>query len=88
MAPRAASSEDDETLVCQRGSTRRTRKQISTAGAGVEEPDIMRTIEEEAREVLDMSIEQLRTSDAEDNSASSKDNRMHFMHILECKIYF
>ncbi|XP_030585374.1 separin [Archocentrus centrarchus] len=76
VVPRAASSEDDETLVCQPGSTRRTRKQISMAAAGVEEPDIMRTIEEETHEVLDISIEQLRTSDAEDNSASSKDNNV------------
>lgn len=83
VVPRAASSED-ETLVCRPGSTRRTRKQVSAAAAdAVEEPDTMRTIEEETPEILDMSIEQLRTSDAEDNSASSKDNSMYFVHILE-----
>lgn len=85
VVPRAASSED-ETLVCRPGSTRRTRKQVSAAAAdAVEEPDTMRTIEEETPEILDMSIEQLRTSDAEDNSASSKDNSMYFVHILEHK---
>uniref|UniRef100_A0A3Q4MVM5 separase n=1 Tax=Neolamprologus brichardi TaxID=32507 RepID=A0A3Q4MVM5_NEOBR len=73
VVPRAASSED-ETLVCRPGSTRRTRKQASADA--VEEPDTMRTIEEETPEILDMSIEQLRTSDAEDNSAASKDNNL------------
>lgn len=83
VVPRAASSED-ETLVCRPGSTRRTRKQVSAAAAdAVEEPDTMRTIEEETPEILDMSIEQLRTSDAEDNSAASKDNSMYFVHILK-----
>lgn len=82
VVPRAASSED-ETLVCRPGSTRRTRKQVSADA--VEEPDTMRTIEEETPEILDMSIEQLRTSDAEDNSAASKDNSMYFVHILELK---
>uniref|UniRef100_A0A3Q4HSX9 separase n=1 Tax=Neolamprologus brichardi TaxID=32507 RepID=A0A3Q4HSX9_NEOBR len=82
VVPRAASSED-ETLVCRPGSTRRTRKQASADA--VEEPDTMRTIEEETPEILDMSIEQLRTSDAEDNSAASKDNSMYFVHILELK---
>lgn len=80
VVPHAASSED-ETLVCRPGSTRRTRKQVSAAA--VEEPDTMRTIEEETPEILDMSIEQLRTSDAEDNSAASKDNSMYFVHVLE-----
>ncbi|XP_006807618.1 separin [Neolamprologus brichardi] len=75
VVPRAASSED-ETLVCRPGSTRRTRKQASADA--VEEPDTMRTIEEETPEILDMSIEQLRTSDAEDNSAASKDNNVDF----------
>ncbi|XP_029357952.1 separin [Echeneis naucrates] len=62
------SSEEDESLVCQRASTRRgrTRKELSRAEAEtMEEPDKMRTIEEETNEVLDISIEQLRTSDTE-----------------------
>ncbi|XP_073323552.1 separin isoform X2 [Pagrus major] len=74
--PRATSSEDDETLVRQAASTRRgrTRRELSKAEAdSVEEPDKMRTIEEETTEVLDVSIEQLRTSDTEteDNPASN-----------------
>ncbi|KAM8756416.1 separin isoform 1-T1 [Acanthopagrus schlegelii] len=76
--PRATSSEDDEALVRQAASTRRgrTRRELSRAEAdSVEEPDKMRTIEEENTEVLDISIEQLRTSDTEteDNPTSSKD---------------
>lgn len=73
------SSEDEESLVCQAASTRRgrSRRELSKAEAdSVEEPDKMRTIEEEANQVLNISIEQLRTSDseeAEDRSASSKD---------------
>ncbi|XP_040891017.1 separin isoform X2 [Toxotes jaculatrix] len=75
---RATSSEDDETLVCQPPSTRRgrTRKDLSKKETEpVEEPDKMRTIEEETNEVLDISIEQLRTSDTEteDNPASNID---------------
>nr|XP_020448836.1 separin [Monopterus albus] len=73
----ATSSEDDETL-CQPASIRRgrTRRQLtSTDSATVEEPDKFRTIEEETNEVLDMSTEQLRTSDTETEPvpASSKD---------------
>ncbi|XP_070758909.1 separin [Enoplosus armatus] len=81
--PRAPSSEDDDTLVCQPPSTRRgrTRRELSRAEAdSVEEPDKMRTIEEETPKVLDISIEQLRTSDTEteDNPASSKDIDIDF----------
>ncbi|XP_054473293.1 separin [Anoplopoma fimbria] len=74
-----ATSEDDESLVLPSASTRRgrTRRELSRAEADpVEEPDKMRTIEEETAQVLNISIEQLRTSDceeAEDNPASSKD---------------
>ncbi|XP_070698763.1 separin [Pempheris klunzingeri] len=80
---RALSSEDDETLVCLSASTRRgrTRRELSRAEADpLEEPDKMRTIEEETTEVLDISIEQLRTSDTEtdDNPASSKDIDIDF----------
>ncbi|KAL7408511.1 hypothetical protein ABVT39_024602 [Epinephelus coioides] len=82
-APRATSSEDDETLVCQPASTRRgrTRREVSRAEAdSMEEPDKMRTIEEETTEVLDISIEQLRTSDteSEDSPASRKDIDIDF----------
>ncbi|XP_023279429.1 separin isoform X2 [Seriola lalandi dorsalis] len=75
--PRTTSSEDEKSLVCQPPATRRgrTRRELSRAEAEtLEEPDKMRTIEEEINEVLDMSIEQLRTSDTEteDNPASSK----------------
>ncbi|XP_030276632.1 separin isoform X2 [Sparus aurata] len=74
--PRATSSEDDEALVRQAASTRRgrTRRELSRAEAdSVEEPDKMRTIAEENAEVLDISIEQLRTSDTEteDNPTSN-----------------
>lgn len=56
-------------------STRRgrTRRELSRAEAdSIEELEKMRTIDEKTTEVLDLSIEQLRTSDTEDNSASSK----------------
>lgn len=74
--PPATSSENDDTLIGQPTSTRRgrTRRELSrTEAEAVEEPDKMRTIDEETTEVLDISIEELRTSDTEDNSASSKD---------------
>ncbi|KAI3370171.1 hypothetical protein L3Q82_024954, partial [Scortum barcoo] len=79
--PQASSSEDDQALVSQSASTRRgrTRRELSRAEVdSVEEPDKMRTIEEETPEVLDISIEQLRTSDTEDNPTSSKDIDIDF----------
>ena len=82
--PRATSSEDDEVLVSQAATKRRgrTRRELSRTGAEtVEEPDIMRTIEEEITEVLDISTEQLRTSDTEDNPASTKDIGVYFVYI-------
>lgn len=90
--PRDPSTEDDETLVCQPASTRRgrTRRESSRAEAdSVEEPDKMRTIEEETTEVLDISIEQLRTSDTdtEDSLASSKDIGMYFVHMVKLPFY-
>ncbi|TKS71578.1 Separin [Collichthys lucidus] len=80
---RVTSSDDDEALTVKAASTRRgrSRRELSIAEAdSVEEPDKMRTIEEETAEVLDISIEQLRTSDTEieDNSASSKDIDVDF----------
>lgn len=69
-----SSSEDDEALVYRAAPTRRgrARKDLSrTEGDSVEEPDKMRTIDEELTEALNISIEQLRTSDAEDNPASA-----------------
>lgn len=86
---RATSSEDDEALVRQSASTRRgrSRKELSRAEAdSVDEPDKMRTIEEETTEVLDISIEQLRTSDTEDNPASSKDIGVFFVHMVKLPI--
>lgn len=76
--PRLISSEDDETVACQPASARRgrTRRELARSEKeSVEEPDKMRTIEEETNDVLDLSIEELRTSDTEtdDNPASSKD---------------
>ncbi|XP_065811017.1 separin [Labrus bergylta] len=78
---RATSSEDDGASLCQSAPTRRgrTRRVLSRAEAdSMEEPDTMRTIDEESTEVLDMSIEQLRTSDTEDSPASSKDIDIDF----------
>ncbi|XP_062256226.1 separin [Platichthys flesus] len=72
--PRATSSEDDESLILQPVSTRRGRSRrelTKTEVETMEELDKMRTIEEESKEVLDMSIEELRTSDTEDNAASN-----------------
>uniref|UniRef100_A0A3Q1GQH6 separase n=1 Tax=Acanthochromis polyacanthus TaxID=80966 RepID=A0A3Q1GQH6_9TELE len=78
---RPTSSEDDEILVSTRRA--RTRRQLSQADAeSMEEPDKMRSIEEETNDVLDMSIEQLRTSDteADDNVASGKGNSLFCAH--------
>ncbi|XP_037535521.1 separin [Nematolebias whitei] len=76
-ASRATTSEDDETLTCQPASTRRlrTRKPQPKTEETLEEPDTMRTIVEETNEVLNISTEQLRTSDTEagENPASCKD---------------
>ncbi|XP_061583549.1 separin [Cololabis saira] len=78
--PRRISSEDDDYLICKPASTRsgRSRRLAPKLEESEEEPDIMRTIEEEAMEVLHISFEKLRTSDteAEDDSASSKDNNV------------
>ncbi|XP_004068615.1 separin [Oryzias latipes] len=70
-ATSCATSSEDEVRLRLPASTRpgRTRKQPSK---NVEEPDVMRTIKEEMNEVLNMSIEQLRTSDTE-TEASSQD---------------
>ncbi|XP_044204007.1 separin [Thunnus albacares] len=81
--PRSISSEDDESVGCQPAATRRgrTRRELARSEMEcVEEPDKMRTIEEETKHVLDLSIEQLRTSDTEtdDNPASSKDMEIDF----------
>lgn len=86
--PRASSSEDDDALVCRAASARRgrTRRELSRAGADpAEEPDKMRTIDEEVTEVLDLSIEQLRTSDTEteDNPASGKNIGAYFVHRVK-----
>ncbi|XP_038131150.1 separin isoform X1 [Cyprinodon tularosa] len=72
-------SSEDEALLCKpaaSGRRGRSRKQPSKTEDTLEEPDSMRTIVEETGEVLDISIEQLRTSDAEEegNAAASKDN--------------
>ena len=79
--PRATSSEDDDCLIPQPAPTRRCRSRRELTKAEVEtmeELDKMRTIDEESNEVLDMSIEELRTSDTEDNAASSKDISLYF----------
>lgn len=68
-ATSCATSSEDEVRLRLPASTRpgRTRKQPSK---NVEEPDVMRTIKEEMNEVLNMSIEQLRTSDTETEASS------------------
>lgn len=73
VVPRASSSEDDESWVCRPASTRRARTRRAEADS-MEEPDKMRTIDEEITGVLDISIEKLRTSDTEteDNHPSSE----------------
>uniref|UniRef100_A0A3P8TET8 separase n=1 Tax=Amphiprion percula TaxID=161767 RepID=A0A3P8TET8_AMPPE len=67
---RSTSSEDETLVSTRRGRTRRQLSQADTDS--MEEPDKMRSIEEETNEVLDISIEQLRTSDTEaDDNADS-----------------
>lgn len=71
--PRASSSED-ESLTCRAALTRRGRGRRDTTRTeedSVEEPDKMRTIDEEITDALDISVEQLRTSDTETNPASA-----------------
>uniref|UniRef100_A0A3Q3JPP6 separase n=1 Tax=Monopterus albus TaxID=43700 RepID=A0A3Q3JPP6_MONAL len=63
LPKRQAKSKKGTPASIRRGRTR--RQLTSTDSATVEEPDKFRTIEEETNEVLDMSTEQLRTSDTE-----------------------
>ncbi|XP_041639099.1 separin [Cheilinus undulatus] len=73
---RISSSEDDYALVCQSASTRRgrTRRELSRPEVDLlEEPDKIRAVDEETTEVLDISIEQLRISDTEENPVLDKD---------------
>lgn len=84
--PLLASSEEDEALLRRPASSRRgrSRKQPSKTDELQDELDTMRTIVEEADGVLDISIEQLRTSDAEENrSAADKDNSMCLLFLIE-----
>lgn len=81
---------EDETVVCPPASARRgrTRRKLSGTEAEImEEPDKMRTIEEKIDEKLDISIEQLRTSDTEteDNAASSKDIGVFVVYLKSRK---
>lgn len=91
--PRATSSKNEETLVSQPASTRRarTRRELSRAEADhVEEPDKMRSIEEETNKVLNISIEQLRTSDTEceEKSASNTDIGVYFVDTKKRNISY
>lgn len=88
---RVSSSEDDTALVCQAASTRRgrTRRNVSKAEAdSVEEPDKMRTIEVEVIEVLNMSMERLRTSDTEtEESGTLRENiSVYFLQYFETDV--
>lgn len=72
---RAPSSEDEAAAAgpVRRGRGRRPLAGSSETGKG-EEPEKMRTIDEELDGVvLDLSIEQLRASDTEDDAAASRD---------------
>ncbi|TNM88995.1 hypothetical protein fugu_005249 [Takifugu bimaculatus] len=55
----------------RRGEGRGRRDPTRTEGDSMEEPDKMRTIDEEIPDALDISVEQLRTSDTETNPASA-----------------
>lgn len=83
--PLLASSEDDEALLRRPASSRRGRsRKPSKTEELQDELDTMRTIVEEADGVLDISIEQLRTSDAEENrSAAAKDISMCLLFLKE-----
>ncbi|KAM8868553.1 separin [Synchiropus picturatus] len=70
----APSSDEDENLVCPPSTTRRGRPRKDQSRKGsLEEPDKMRTIEEKSQEVLDLSIDQLIISDAEEGAAKVND---------------
>lgn len=47
----------------------------------MEEPDKMRTIDEEITDALNVSVEQLRTSDAETNPASADNVGQYFVCV-------
>ncbi|XP_076013098.1 separin [Genypterus blacodes] len=77
-APIQSTGSEAETVVCLPASARRGRPRRKLSGTEaeiVEEPDKMRTIEEIIDDKLDISIEQLRTSDTEteENPASNMD---------------
>lgn len=81
------SSEDDATLICQPVSTRRGRSRNLLQKAEIfDEPDKMRTIDEESREVLDISLEELRTSDNEagEDFSLSKDTYLEVLRRDIC----
>ncbi|XP_037107969.1 separin [Syngnathus acus] len=79
--PQSTSSED-ETPACRASSTRRGRARKVSAKelAFEEEPEKMRAIEEETNEILDMSIEYLRTSDKEAKDSAASDT--NFVEVL------
>ncbi|CAL8339223.1 unnamed protein product [Merluccius merluccius] len=75
--PLSASSEDEVVAAVPQGAPLRRGRRPPTRGAEAgqgEEPEKMRTIKEELDgAVLDLSIEQLRVSDTEDNAAANTD---------------
>ncbi|XP_051932994.1 separin isoform X2 [Hippocampus zosterae] len=79
--PRDTLSED-ESLVCRGSSTRRLRsRNVSVKKVELEEEsDKMRADEEEANDVLDLSIEYLRASDTETKDYAASD--INFLEVL------
>ncbi|KAK5872315.1 hypothetical protein PBY51_013029 [Eleginops maclovinus] len=85
--PQSFSSEDDDTVICQTATARRgrSRRELSKAEAEtMEEPDKMRTIEEDTNDALDISIEQLRASDTETEDNPSKDIDFEVLRRDKC----
>ncbi|XP_061731171.1 separin isoform X1 [Nerophis ophidion] len=63
--PRDTSSED-ESLICKPATRRGRPRNVASNGVELEDwPEKMRAIEEESDEILDLSVEYLRTSDTE-----------------------
>ncbi|KAK7878796.1 hypothetical protein WMY93_034290 [Mugilogobius chulae] len=65
------SSEDEEPA--RRGRSKRATRGVKVSGEETDAPDKMRTIDEETLEVLDMSIEELRASDVENEEGTAMD---------------
>lgn len=69
LSQTVSSDEEEQT---RRGRSKRATRGTKAESEVLEEPDKMRTIDEETTDVLDMSIEELRASDTDNDEVSSQ----------------